>query len=1141
MRIIHSAPCKGALQAPTHKIKMSAHKQIFQTDSPSRWTAFKWSMRIVAFLVVLALASVLVAAIKNSNPSLPKLTTPTAFKPLSKPDQPLDFKSKKKKKRKNEAVRKAPIQNQVRAGFYVNWDLESYFSLRNNITKMNMVIPEWLFMDTSSENIIPQIDQRAFALMDSSKAKILPLLTNNDGDDWHDSIINVIVQSPHKRTLFIGQLLSILRKYGFDGVCIDFEDLYHLKDNDQLVDFHRELYDSLHANHMLATQCVPPYNSDYKVSELHKFNDYIFVMAYDQHYPHTKPGPVSDGKWVEQVLDLFTNKIESDKFVLCLAGYGYDWLKGSTGVDVTYGEALTLAKDGDAKITFDDNGYNLHFDYTDDDNKPHQVWFTDAATTYNIMRTASGYGLAGVALWRLGSEDSRMWSYYDNDLSDEALKAHPTDLSQLINVSPGNDVDYIGEGEVLDIVSSPELGKITTEYDDKDLLISEETYVQLPTSYVIKKFGKAPAKTVYLTFDDGPDEKYTPEIISILKKENVPAAFFMLGQAIESNITLVRQMYKDGYEIGNHTFFHPNLAHVSLERAKLEISATRRLIEIVTGHSTVMFRPPYNADAEPQDLAEIIPVEESRRENYITIGESIDPQDWDVEHINADTIFNRIVAQQALGSVILLHDAGGNRNYTVQALPRIIKYFKDKGYRFGTIAQLLGRREEDLMPAVTNIQEKQFDRANFMVASIFSYGMWFLYGLFFVGIFLSIGRVVLMGFLASIQKRKSAFNIKKSHVQPLVSIIIPAYNESVTSVNTIASLLQSDYPDFEIIFVNDGSGDNTSQVVHQAYDGHPRVKIFDKPNGGKASALNLGIARSAGDFVVCIDADTHLKPDAVSRLMESFINEDIGAVAGNVKVGNEINFLTTWQSIEYTTSQNFDRRAFELLNCITVVPGAIGAFRKEAIRDAGGFTSDTLAEDCDLTIRILRSGYTVCTNNEAISMTEVPEKMNMFLRQRFRWCFGVMQSFWKHRDACFNSEYKALGWVALPNILTFQIVLPLFAPLADLLMLVAIIISLYGFLNPDVSVAGVNTGFGDMQKMGMYYLIFQLVDLAGAILAFSFEKENITKLWLLIPQRFTYRWLMYYILFKSVNKAVKGELQSWGVLKRSGNVKMAAG
>ncbi|HWB65087.1 MAG TPA: glycosyltransferase, partial [Chitinophagales bacterium] len=1017
---------------------MSQHRQVFQTDSPTRWRSIIWTLRVVLFVLLLGVASICVALFKNSNPNLPKLSGSEKYAVLSKPDSSLDVKMALKKKQKhNKTIRKGPINAQIRAGFYVNWDLQSYFSLRNNISKMNMVVPEWLFVDTASQNIITDIDPRAFAIMDSSKAKIVPLLTNNFGDNWHDSIISTMVVSAQKRTAFIKQLMGILRKYGFDGVSIDFEDLYALKNDQDLVEFHHELYDSLHANHMLATQCVPPFNEDYRLKDLQNFNDYIFVMAYDQHFPTTKPGAISDAKWVERVLDDFTADIASDKFILCIAGYGYDWLKGGTGLDITYQEALTTAKESDAKIIFDNNGYNLHYNYLDDDDRQHEVWFTDAVTNFNIMRTAAQYDLAGVALWRLGAADARIWEYYNHDLSDDSIEAHPVDLPALSYVKPSTDVDYIGEGEVLDILSSPSQGKIKAEYDHNDDLISEEEYLELPSSYVIKKFGKAKPKTIILTFDDGPDPKYTPEILDILKKENVPAAFFMIGQNIESNIPLVKKVYDDGYEIGNHTFTHPNIAEITLERARLEMNATRRLIEIITGHSTVMFRPPYNADAEPQDLAEIIPVEESRKENYITIGESIDPQDWDAK-VNADTIFTRIVEQQALGSVILLHDAGGNRDATVQALPRIIKYFKDKGYHFATVAELLGKSKDELMPAVTNPKEKLLNNANFFVADSFFLLQRFLYGLFLIGIFLSIGRMIFMGVWASLQKTKSKLKTDKNTAQPFVSIIVPAYNESVSCVRTVNNVLKSNYPNYEVIFVNDGSKDDTLALVTAAFKGNSKVKILDKPNGGKASALNVGIASAKGDYVVCVDADTQLKPDAVSKLMEAFTDEDVGAVAGNVKVGNQVNWLTKWQSIEYTTAQNFDRRAFDMLNCITVVPGAIGAFSKQAIMDAGGFTSDTLAEDCDLTLRILRAGYRITTNQDAISMTEAPEKLAQFLRQRFRWTFGVMQTFWKHRDACFNSEYKTLGWVALPNILVFQIILPMFAPLVDLLMLFSI-------------------------------------------------------------------------------------------------------
>ncbi len=242
--------------------------------------------------------------------------------------------------------------------------------------------------------------------------------------------------------------------------------------------------------------------------------------------------------------------------------------------------------------------------------------------------------------------------------------------------------------------------------------------------------------------------------------------------------------------------------------------------------------------------------------------------------------------------------------------------------------------------------------------------------------------------------------------------------------------------------------------------------------------MNYGIGATDRAYVICIDADTQLKRDAVTQLMQKMVTgaNDIGAAAGNVKVGNEKNMITRWQSIEYTTAQNFDRRAFDLVNGITVVPGAIGAFKKEAIEQAGGFTTDTLAEDCDLTIRLLRSGYRVVNCTEAVAITEAPETFKQFMKQRFRWSYGIMQSFWKNRDACFNRRYKALGMVALPNILLFQVLLPILAPLADVMLILSLIWNRH---DP-----------GSMHKITLYYLIFFGVDILVSMIAFAFEGRS---------------------------------------------------
>jgi cellulose synthase/poly-beta-1,6-N-acetylglucosamine synthase-like glycosyltransferase len=380
--------------------------------------------------------------------------------------------------------------------------------------------------------------------------------------------------------------------------------------------------------------------------------------------------------------------------------------------------------------------------------------------------------------------------------------------------------------------------------------------------------------------------------------------------------------------------------------------------------------------------------------------------------------------------------------------------------------------------------------------------------------------------MAILEKRKKQKlnEIENTLYKPFVSIIVPAYNEEVNAVSSINNLLKCDYPDFEIIFIDDGSKDKTYEIVKSAFEHNVFVKVYTKQNGGKASALQYGISQSHADYVICIDADTKLASDAVSKLMRNFLNpiynkgQEVGAVAGSVIVGNEVNLLTKWQSIEYITSQNFDRKGFAYFNAITVIPGAIGAFKKDALIQAGGFTTDTLAEDCDITLRIIKAGYIVANEPKAYAYTEVPEQLKQFLKQRVRWSFGVMQTFWKHKELMFSNRNKPLGWVALPDMLLFKYIIPFFSPIADFLMLIALL-----------------TGNGD--KIAFYFIIYVIVDALIASVAFAFEKENPAKLIWLIPQRLIYRWLMMYVFFKAIKRAIKGELQEWGVLKRTGNVK----
>jgi cellulose synthase/poly-beta-1,6-N-acetylglucosamine synthase-like glycosyltransferase/peptidoglycan/xylan/chitin deacetylase (PgdA/CDA1 family) len=829
--------------------------------------------------------------------------------------------------------------------------------------------------------------------------------------------------------------------------------------------------------------------------------------------------------------------------ILAVAGFGYDWRMSDDGkvlgaLPISYLDALTLARTYRAKIDFDNDSYNLNFSYDDDNGITHQVHFTDAATTFNSLRFASEYGLSGVSLWRLGSEDSRLWEFYDRDMGKDSIRNFDFRVFNTVRVFSNDESPaYEGEGEVLDVFSGPSSGIITPEIDTSEMLISEEQYDSLPSKWVAHKYGTKDKKKLVLTFDDGPDPIYTPQILDILSREHVPATFFLVGINAENNIPIVKRIYREGHEIGNHTFTHPNIAKVSKKRAILEMESTRLLIECITGHSTIMFRAPFNADFEPTKAEELIPVAIAREKNYLDIGESIDPLDWEPD-TPKDSIVARVIRrkqdmtnQDLSGNIILLHDAGGDsRQATVDALPEIIHYFKARGYTFTTVADLLGKKKDDLMPPVPKGSGYYLLQLNYYMALLAYMGSHFMISLFIIFIILSLARIMFLAFIATreyLREKKMGlrpFWLGDQKTAPLVSIIVPAYNEEVNAVSSLQNLLRTDYPNFEVIFVDDGSKDDTFRKVSEAFYDHPLVKVFTKPNGGKASALNFGIRQSEAEFVICIDADTKLLPDAVSKLITHFFFPDgqprneVGAVAGNVKVGNKVNLLTRWQSIEYVSSQNFDRKAFAYLNAITVVPGAIGAFRKKAIQDAGGFTIDTLAEDCDLTIRILRCNYIIENESKAIALTEAPESVKMFIKQRSRWSFGVMQTFWKNRDLLFNWRYKQLGWIAMPNILIFQYIIPSVIPLADFFMLVGLMTQNYA-------------------KIGFYYILFMLVDVAVALLAFSFEKERKTALFWLIPQRLVWRWLMWWVLFKSLRRAIKGELQHWGVLKRTGNVK----
>jgi cellulose synthase/poly-beta-1,6-N-acetylglucosamine synthase-like glycosyltransferase/peptidoglycan/xylan/chitin deacetylase (PgdA/CDA1 family)/spore germination protein YaaH len=1029
-------------------------------------------------------------------------------------------------------------------GFYVNWDDSSYSSLKRNLDQLDWVVPEWVRLRDMNDGGPLALDIDASALdyirRNRPETPVIPLVQNYKDEQWNPGILARAVADEASRRRLIDALSALVEQNKFGGVCIDFEEA-PTASQASLLRFMQELHTAFQARGWIVAQAVPFDNSDWDYKAYAEATDYLMLMAYDEHWSVSEAGAVAGEDWYERTLSRRMRELQSAKTIICVGGYGYDWTQGTReATEVTFQEAVLSARDSDARIKFDAAARNPYFQYEEEDGSRHTVWFLDAVTAFNQMRAASGYGPAGYALWRLGSEDPSLWSVFGS----KRTTAPSTD--DLRRITYGYDVDFEGMGEILQVAALPHDGARALKIDSANGLITQEDYTATPSSYVIQRTGDRPG-LIALTFDDGPDANWTPRILDILKQENVPATFFIIGENGQANPALVRRIVGEGHDLGNHTYTHPNMGEIPGRISDLELNATERLIESLTGRSTRLFRPPYFGDAEPQTPEEVEPVVRAEQFGYITVGLRIDPDDWKLREDDgrlktADDIVGETIKgametnPDARGEIVLLHDGGGDRSRTVEALPRIIKELRARGYRFVTVSELAGLTRDQSMPLVPR-DRGLAARINEITFYTLSLSGWLIGWVFLAGIVLGIMRLAFIGALAFAQKvralRRERLRAGEDY-QPSVSIIVPAYNEERVITRTIESLLASRYPQFEIIVVDDGSPDRTSEVVCENFRDEPRVRLFTKPNGGKAEALNYGLRYATGEVVITLDADTLFMPDTVGALAHRFYDKRMGAVSGNTKVGNRINIVTRWQALEYITSQNLDRRAFASLNGITVVSGAVGAWRRDVIEQAGGFSSDTLAEDQDLTIRVRRLGYKIGYEEAAVGWTEAPESVGTLARQRFRWSYGTLQCMWKHGDALFRPRYGVLGTLSMPNVWIFQILFPLISPLMDLMLLWSGVSALLERLEHPSEYAITN-----LNQVLFYYALFLAADWLAAAFAFLLERrERWRLLWWLLLQRFCYRQVMYYVMVKSVATAARGALVGWGKLERKGSVQV---
>ena len=1112
---------------------MEERKPIFYDEQQRRWRRTRRALEISSGVFTLLLFVFFFTILRK--PDLPQLLLPEtrpALHAVREKRRPKPPPARPGRKRRVAALGKIPEHyDPLRAAFYVSWDPNSLPSLQQHYREIDLLIPEALHAVSTDGRLDVETDSRLQGWLQASGIEIptMSLVNNSDGAVWRVRELAQLLAQPAARERLVRDLTGFATTKRQAGVAVDFEEV-PASSQANFRQFVGELAAALHRANLKLMVALPAGDPSYDYAYFAAQADAIIVMIYDQHWPTSPPGPIAAQDWFLRHLDATLARVPPEKLVVGIGNYAYDWPEAGRGTrqpmarSTSFQQAIVTAIESEASVEFAPESLNPHFSYSDEHNQIHRVWLLDAVTAYNQLRAAERLGVRGTALWRLGSEDPSLWFIWDAIRPDDSTRA------RLNEVPPGYDLVLEGAGDIWRITATPQGGRRTFRHVPATDTILDESFQTYPLPYRIDQIGAVPRKMA-LTFDDGPDPRFTPRVLEILKEKQVPAAFFVTGLAANQSLGLLQRIYAEGHEIGNHTYTHPRFDQISRAQLRIELNLTARLFEGSLGIKTLLFRPPYGVDHQPESADEVVLLPIPQSMGYVIVGSKIDPHDWGEagggQPPSGATIAARAVEQAlaAKGNIILLHDGGGDRSRTVAALPEIIDRLRAAGFELVPVSALLGQARAQIMPQLTP-DERWLARADAFIFRLYHLLRLGIAGVFVVGIALVSGRALIIGLLALIEKMRLA-PVAQPELHRQVSVLIPAYDEQDVIVETVRAALLSDYPRLEVIVVDDGSTDQTSQRVRENFGGEPRVRLYRQPNRGKAAALTLALAQATGEIVVTIDADTSVERDAVSKLVRHFADPRVGAVAGNVKVANRNRWLTRWQALEYITNQNLEKRAFDLLNCITVVPGALGAWRTETIRACGGFSGDTVAEDTDLTFAVRRRDWRTLYDEEAIGRTQAPETTELLIRQRFRWTFGTLQAVWKHRDTLARRRYGTLGWIALPNIFLFQILLPLFSPVIDLLF--AGSLALWALAQVRIARIPQLWTAEDVERSLVFFAGFMLIDLLTCVIAFALERgEEWSLLVPLLQQRFFYRQMMYFVLFRSVVRAVQGRAVGWG-------------
>jgi spore germination protein YaaH/peptidoglycan/xylan/chitin deacetylase (PgdA/CDA1 family) len=1008
-------------------------------------------------------------------------------------------------------------------------------SLRRHATQITTVALTGLLLGDDG-SVVDRLDQRMLRLAQNEGLRTMALLQNIDEQDgsWRPDRVRALAHDRSARQRLAEQLVRLCAAQHLQGIHLDLE---RARDSRDLEPIAADIQRALRREQLELQIDVPP-GIDAPLAALARVSSGIVVMAYDEHDANSPAGPVASDAFVESALRSAAALVPAAKLTAALALHGYEWVSGEAGHRISFDQAQVIARQ--AQVEVRRNGSNLHVQFRDGD-RNHEVWLADTESVRGQARIAAATNIHSLALWRLGGEDPEIWPALrerrtlaldramaerraDGDKNTTSLLQSSNWAFQAPSQSSSASNDRRGARSALQTSrpapriandlsietrksGSAQTGPATRmagrrPVSSRNRVGEDEHGLTLSAPFPFEREPPTPKRsTVALVFEGGPDPLSTPHILDELAQQHAPATFIVRGAQALREPELIERIFREGHALGNGGFTYTSIGRISDTRLRLELEVTSRLIELLVRRRPLLFRAPTPA-TDPSSTAMNPALETVAALGYI-VDRTARPTSSTLS--DADEMVRQALVAGRRSGVIVLRDDPSHRVPTLRALTRIVAQLRTDGMQLVPLANVLGKQRDEVMPPAprrVHIGERltSFLLANALAVSrVLPLILWLSLGLF-------VARALVMMTLAIVSFGRVPEELPPSPL-PSVTALIPVFNAMLSVEQTIDSVLASDIP-LDVVIIDDGSTDGTAEQLSQRYRREPRVRLLRQAHAGKAAALLTGFAACKTEVIVTLDPGTLFATDTARNLVEPLRDPSVGAVSGTAQVGNADNALCRWQALESLIHQEIGQRAWDLVGALQIVPSTMGAWRRRAVVEVGGFSSTTLAADLDLTMALCSRGWRIVHAARARAHVEAPTALGTLIRQRIHSSFGILQALWRHRPVANQPEsrrHNRRGWLAL---LFIEVLMPLSAL-------------------PALGAAALATLAGDFQPAlhaGLVLFAVELAQLAVAVLFAGRSGGGSTARLLLslVTSQLVYRPLRLAIVLRSIGRLVDG-------------------